>query len=93
MPSTPPGVTARPTNERLAGDTGFVGAHGAARRQRLLGVATEVLRGRCKHSVHYEHKRSDAELLLGIPDAIAWCWAKGGQWQRLVERVVQIHDV
>jgi hypothetical protein len=29
-------------------------------------------------SLHYEHRRAATDQLLGIPDAIAWCWAKGG---------------
>jgi hypothetical protein len=27
-------------------------------------------------------------MLLAIPDAIAWCWAKGGDWRRRIESVV-----
>lgn len=28
--------------------------------------------------LRYEHRRAAAEQLLALPDAIAWCWAKGG---------------
>jgi hypothetical protein len=35
-------------------------------------------------SLRYDHRRRETELLLGIPDAIAWCWAKGGQWRTLI---------
>ena len=28
--------------------------------------------------LRYEHRRASAEQLLAIPDAIAWCWVKGG---------------
>ena len=35
----------------------------------------------CRHTLRYEHKKEQAELLLAIPDAIAWCWAKGGEWK------------
>lgn len=34
--------------------------------------------------VRYEHLRPHEESLLWIPDAIAWCWAKGGSWRKLV---------
>lgn len=39
-----------------------------------------------KHGVQlqYEHLRPSQDLLLGIPDAIVWAWAKGGLWQRQV---------
>ena len=32
-----------------------------------------------EHDLHYQHRRSNAEQLLGNPDAFAWCWARGGQ--------------
>lgn len=31
--------------------------------------------------LYYAHLRAHADLLLCLPDAIAWCWAKGGQWR------------
>lgn len=42
----------------------------------------------CRETLRYEHRRASAELALAIPDAIAWCWAKGGDWRRRVEPVV-----
>jgi len=38
--------------------------------------------------LRYEHRRASAEPLLAIPDAIAWCWAKGGDWRRRIEPAV-----
>ena len=38
--------------------------------------------------LRYEHRRAAAEQLLALPDAIAWCWAKGGDWRRRIEPVV-----
>jgi hypothetical protein len=38
----------------------------------------------CRDTLRYEHRRAAAEELLAIPDAIAWCWAKGGDWHRRV---------
>ncbi|WP_147375272.1 hypothetical protein [Jiangella rhizosphaerae] len=32
----------------------------------------------------YEHLRAHSDLLLCVPDAIAWCWAKGGRWRQRV---------
>lgn len=46
-----------------------------------------------EHQVRYEHRRSDTELLLGIPDAFAWCWAKGGRWRSLIQPVVRVVEV
>lgn len=37
--------------------------------------------------LRYEHRRASTELLLALPDAIAWCWAKGGDWRRRIEPV------
>jgi hypothetical protein len=28
------------------------------------------------------------ELMLAVPDAIAWCWAKGGVWKARIRPVV-----
>jgi hypothetical protein len=42
----------------------------------------------CKDTLRYEHLRPTSEPLLAIPDAVAWCWAKGGDWQRRIEPVV-----
>jgi len=38
--------------------------------------------------LRYEHRRASAEQLLAIPDAIAWCWAKGGHWCRRIQPAV-----
>lgn len=38
--------------------------------------------------IEYTHATAAAELLLCVPDAIAWCWAKGGHWRDRVRPVV-----
>jgi len=48
----------------------------------------------CHATLRYEHRRAAAELALAIPDAIAWCWAKGGDWRRRIEpAVVKVREV
>jgi len=42
----------------------------------------------CAETLRYQHQRASAEILLAIPDALAWCWAKGGDWRRRVEPIV-----
>lgn len=42
----------------------------------------------CRDSFRYEHKNAPTELLLSVPDAIAWCWAKGGDWRARIRPVV-----
>ena len=37
----------------------------------------------------YEHLSPRMEPLLWIPDAVAWCWAKGGVWK---DRVLPLVD-
>lgn len=39
-------------------------------------------------TLRYDHMRAHEECLLAIPDAVAWCWAKGGRWRSRVEPVV-----
>lgn len=43
----------------------------------------------CREMLRYEHRRACSEPLLSIPDAIAWCWAKGGSWRRQVGPAVE----
>src|SRR5207245_1883422 len=40
------------------------------------------------HTLQYGHMRAHEECLLAIPDAVAWCWAKGGRWRNKVAPVV-----
>lgn len=37
----------------------------------------------------YRHLRAHEEPLLAIPDAIAWCWQRGGQWRERVREMVK----
>lgn len=54
-------------------------------RQRLI----ELTRGEGRRdTLRYEHQRARSELLLAVPDAIAWCWARGGQWRRRIQPVI-----
>ncbi|RBY76805.1 hypothetical protein DQ238_16200 [Geodermatophilus sp. TF02-6] len=49
----------------------------------------EATRATGQHdTLRYEHRRPTAEQLLALPDAIAWCWAKGGDWRRRIVPVV-----
>lgn len=41
-----------------------------------------------RDTLRYEHHRAKSELLLAVPDAIAWCWARGGQWKRQIRPVI-----
>lgn len=38
--------------------------------------------------LRYEHLRAHQEPLLAIPDAVAWCWSRGGIWQDRVREIV-----
>lgn len=38
--------------------------------------------------LRYEHLRAREEPLLAIPDAIAWCWQRGGSWKSRVRELV-----
>jgi hypothetical protein len=54
-------------------------------RQRLIEFTRAEV---CRDSVRYEHRRGQSEPLLAVPDAIAWCWAKGGAWRTVMDGVV-----
>ncbi len=36
----------------------------------------------------YNHMRARNEELLWVPDAIAWCFARGGEWRKRIEPVL-----
>ena len=44
-----------------------------------LGAALRATPGA---SLGYEHRRPSGEPLLWIPDAVAWCVSRGGEWRR-----------
>jgi hypothetical protein len=48
----------------------------------------------CAETLRYVYHRGTSEELLWIPDAIAWCWARGGAWrQRVVPLIDDIRTV
>jgi hypothetical protein len=48
----------------------------------------EVRRVGCAETLHYDHRKASGEMLLGVADAVAWCWAKGGDWRRRIHPVI-----
>lgn len=48
-----------------------------------------VRRHGCQDVLEYRHLRAFEEPLLAIPDALAWCWQRGGHWKR---RAVEMVD-
>lgn len=38
--------------------------------------------------ITYGHESRHNEMLLAIPDAVAWCWARGGEWRSRVRPIV-----
>jgi hypothetical protein len=56
-------------------------------RQLLFHAVREAGR---QVTLRYDHRRPDAERLLAIPDAFAWCWAKGGHWRTYIRAVTTV---
>jgi hypothetical protein len=48
----------------------------------------EVRAAGCAETLHYRHLRAHEEALLALPDAVAWCWARGGIWKKRVRPLV-----
>ncbi|MFY1618852.1 hypothetical protein [Micromonospora sp. WMMD736] len=48
----------------------------------------QVRKSGTSNNLRYDQLRAHEECLLAIPDALAWCWAKGGRWKTSVQRVV-----
>jgi hypothetical protein len=36
----------------------------------------------------YSHQRAHEEPLLALPDVMAWCWVRSGDWRRRIEPIV-----
>jgi hypothetical protein len=86
---------------RLVDDAAKIGAARLVIESDEPAVASDrrIIRDRaalagCLDTLAYEHRRPFEECLLAIPDAAAWCWAKGGDWRRragpLVSQVVAV---
>lgn len=54
-------------------------------RQQLIEVTRDT---GCADQLHYRHERAATEPLLALPDAIAWCYAKGGHWRARISSVI-----
>ncbi len=39
----------------------------------------------CADRLQYHHLRAHQEPLLMIPDAVSWCWHRGGHWRVRIE--------
>lgn len=44
---------------------------------------------RAGYHLKYEHLRAHEECLLSVPDAVAWCWVRGGQWRSRIQEIVK----
>ncbi|SFR21330.1 hypothetical protein SAMN04488564_105567 [Lentzea waywayandensis] len=47
----------------------------------------------CHDTLVYRHHRAHEEPLLALPDAVAWCWHRGGHWKKRVEPLVASLEV
>lgn len=57
-----------------------------ANDQRWLYARTHAVG--CQDTLRYVHLKAYEESLLAIPDAVAWCWAKGGDWLRRADAII-----
>ena len=54
-------------------------------RQRMIELTRAA---DAQDRITYRHSSRHEEQMLAIPDVVAWCWARGGDWRRRVEPVV-----
>ncbi len=38
--------------------------------------------------LEYRHQRAYDELLLALPDIVAWTWVRSGEWRRLISPIL-----
>jgi hypothetical protein len=60
----------------------------AAQNDRLI-IRGRLLRADCLDALRYEHHRASSECLLAVPDAVAWCWARGSEWRKYAQPLIQ----
>jgi hypothetical protein len=65
----------------LETDDSTVGSDKHIIRERLAKASCDSLR--------YEHQRAYEECLLSVPDAVIWCWAKGGHWRAAITPAIE----
>jgi hypothetical protein len=51
-------------------------------------IKAQLVEAGVEHVVGVDHLRAREEPLLAIPDALAWCWTKGGEWRKLAEPLI-----
>jgi hypothetical protein len=81
--------------ERLVDDLAKMGARRLVleRDDSVFAADRKIIRDRaevagCLDSLAYEHLRAHEEPLLAIPDAVAWCCQKGGDWRSRASPVI-----
>ncbi|MFD4990833.1 hypothetical protein ACFWH7_03700 [Cellulosimicrobium cellulans] len=43
----------------------------------------------CAETLRYQHQRAAQEALLAVPDAVGWAYARGGDWRRRAQPLIQ----
>jgi hypothetical protein len=86
--------------DALVADAASIGAHrlvlerddSVARwdNQRLIELTRKH---ECRDTLTYQLMRSQEDMMLCLPDAIAWCWTKGDHWRRRITSTVLGHRV
>lgn len=56
-----------------------------ARDARTISATARALK---ETSITYSHQSLASQPMLAIPDVIAWCWARGGDWRHRVAPIV-----
>lgn len=60
--------------------------------QTLVARDARTLSDACRSagttSITYSHQTLASQHLLALPDVVAWCWARGGDWRRRVAPII-----
>ncbi|HVX20941.1 MAG TPA: hypothetical protein VHB02_06320 [Acidimicrobiales bacterium] len=54
-------------------------------RHELYGL---VRRARISEIIEYRHQRAAEDPLLALPDVVAWCWVRSGDWRRRISPIL-----
>ncbi|MEV8376913.1 hypothetical protein AB0P21_29490 [Kribbella sp. NPDC056861] len=58
---------------------------------KVLNAATH--RFGCHGKLRWDLLAAKADPLLWVPDAVAWCWMRGGEWRRMIQGLCEVKDL
>ena len=56
-------------------------------------LTAAVRQHECRDTLRWDLLARKEDPLLWVPDAVAWCWVRGGHWRRLIAELCELRDL